>query len=616
MRIFPRVTPLRRFHLAALSVSSLFLMSSAASAVDVNSECAALYGTSFVASTGQVAASVPSVARPLKGVRQRDPNFGTCMYRATDHAVEPPTSYARNDYARRQAFNADNSMFIVYASGGGWHLYNANTLAYIKQLSFTGINEPQWDAKDPKSLYFLPNKGGMTMSKLNVDTNTSTVVANFTGRLPWSGMARAYTAGEGSPSADSRYWCFMAENSSGGILGVFTYDLHTNTILGSKTLTSKPNHVSMSPTGRWCVVAGTTAYSRDFKSSKTLLSGSQHNDLALGADGQDYYVFVNQAVDGYVTMKSIDTGISTKLIPTWIDGSTTSGHLSGKAFSRPGWILYSSFNHSGTSEKWLHERVVAVEMKSNPKIINVAHHHEYYNGYWTQPHATVSRDFSRVVFNSNWGSTSDLDVDTYLARLPDNLFGGTVTPPPPAADTVAPTVTASTSVTSTTVGLGASASDNVGVSSVDFMVDGVLQGNDTSSPYSLAIASSKLANGNHSLVAVAYDQAGNAGQSAPVPFSVSTTVTASDTVAPTVSASVSVRKGGIMMKAAASDNVGVTKVEFWVDGVIKATDTSAAYSADWNTSSWAPKSKHSLVAKAYDAAGNVRSSSAVSFTVR
>ena len=241
---------------------------------------------------------------------QRDPDFGTCVFRATDHAVEPPTSYARNDYARRQAFNADNTMFIVYASGGGWHLYNATTLAYIKQLSFTGGNEPQWDATDPKSLYFLPNKGGMTISKLNVDTNTSTVVANFTGRLPWSGAAFAWTAGEGSPSADGRYWCFMAENSSRGILGLFTYDLPTDTILGTKTLTTKPNHVSMSPSGRWCVVSGTTAYSRDFSTSKTLLSGSQHNDLALGADGDDYYVFVNQAVDGYVTMKNIDTGVA------------------------------------------------------------------------------------------------------------------------------------------------------------------------------------------------------------------------------------------------------------------------------------------------------------------
>ena len=62
-------------------------------------------------------------------------------------------------------------------------------------------------------------------------------------------------------------------------------------------------------------------------------------------------------------------------------------------------------------------------MKASPKIINVAHHHEYYNGYWTQPHASVSRDFSRVVFNSNWGTTSATDIDTYLARLPDNLLG-------------------------------------------------------------------------------------------------------------------------------------------------------------------------------------------------
>ena len=69
----------------------------------------------------------------------------------------------------------------------------------------------------------------------------------------------------------------------------------------------------------------------------------------------------------------------------------------------------------------------------------------------------------------------------------------------------------------------------------------------------------------------------------------------------------------ITMKASASDNVGVTKVEFYIDGVIKGYDTTSAYSLYWNTSSWWPGSTHTLVAKAYDKAGNVRSSAPVSF---
>lgn len=606
---------LRTFSLGWLVLFLIALAhSGGAAAVNVDSECAALYGSGFTPSTGYVTAGTSTKpARPLKGVVKRDSAFGTCVIRATDHAVEPPTNFARNDYARRQAFNADNTKFISYASGGGWHLYDANTLLWIKQLSgISGTAEPQWHPTDPNSLYYVGSGGGLRLNKLNIGTNTSTVAADFTGRL-WSGTARVWTRGEGSPSADGRYWCFLAETSANGILGVFTYDLQMGTIVGRKSLTTRPNHVSMSPSGRWCVISGTTAWNRTFTTSRTLLSGSQHNDLAIGANGNDHYVFVDYAGNGYLTMVDIDTGTRTAIMPTYIDGTTTSAHISGKAFSRPGWILLGTFNHSG-SEKYLHERVMAVEMKASPKIINLAHHYTYYNGYWTQPHASVSRNFTRLVFNSNWGSTSSMDVDEYMVRLPDNLFGGTTTT---TADTTAPKVTAAVTGTSGTITLAATASDNIGVKSVDFMVDGVLKGSDASSPFSLPLASGTLVNGSHSLVAIAYDAAANAGKSAAVAFSVdnTSTVGTTDTTAPKVTASVSVASGSITMKAVASDNVGVARVEFYIDGVIKGYDTTKAYSLYWNTSTWWPGSTHSLVAKAYDNAGNVRASSPLSFTI-
>lgn len=87
-------------------------------------------------------------------------------------------------------------------------------------------------------------------------------------------------------------------------------------------------------------------------------------------------------------------------------------------------------------------------------------------------------------------------------------------------DTTAPTVTASTSGTSGTITLSASASDDVGVAKVEFYVDGVLKGSDTSSPYSMTLDSTTLANGSHGLVAKAYDAANNIGTSSTVTFQV------------------------------------------------------------------------------------------------
>jgi len=81
--------------------------------------------------------------------------------------------------------------------------------------------------------------------------------------------------------------------------------------------------------------------------------------------------------------------------------------------------------------------------------------------------------------------------------------------------------------------------------------------------------------------------------------------------APIAGASVS---GTTSVTASASDNVGVTKVEFYLDGVLKSTDTTSPYSWSWDTTT-ATNGSHTLTSKAYDAALNVGTSAAVGVTV-
>jgi archaellum component FlaF (FlaF/FlaG flagellin family) len=314
-----------------------------------------------------------------------------------------------------------------------------------------------------------------------------------------------------------------------------------------------------------------------------------------------------QGNTGELYMLDIDTGAKTILFPTYIEGTATAYHISGKSFAKPGWVLMSTYARFG-AEKWLHERVMAVELKADPTIINIAHHRTKYNGYWTEPHASVNRDFSRVFFTSNWGSGSDTDVDAYMVRLPNNLFGAST----PVADAIAPSVEASTAGSNGTITLIANASDNVGVSEVEFLIDGVLVGSDATSPYTLAIDSTALASGAYTLSAVAYDAAGNAGVSPTVSFSVNN-VTA-DSTAPSVSASATGTSGTIAFSANASDNTGVTRVDFLVDGVAKGSDSSGPYTLSLDSTTLSNAS-HTLVAKAVDAAGNVGTSASVSFAV-
>jgi len=88
----------------------------------------------------------------------------------------------------------------------------------------------------------------------------------------------------------------------------------------------------------------------------------------------------------------------------------------------------------------------------------------------------------------------------------------------------------------------------------------------------------------------------------------------SDTIPPKVSISTPLNRAMIKrgtkvtITATASDNVGVTKVSFYVNNSLLSTDTLSPYSSTWNV----PNKRnvtYTLSAKAYDAAGNTAVSS-------
>lgn len=99
-------------------------------------------------------------------------------------------------------------------------------------------------------------------------------------------------------------------------------------------------------------------------------------------------------------------------------------------------------------------------------------------------------------------------------------------PSPPTPDTTAPTVSitapANNATASGTLNVAANASDNVGVTQVEFLVDGQSRNTDTSTPYSFALSTTTLGlpNGTHTLTARARDAAGNITTSTAVTINV------------------------------------------------------------------------------------------------
>jgi thermitase len=184
-------------------------------------------------------------------------------------------------------------------------------------------------------------------------------------------------------------------------------------------------------------------------------------------------------------------------------------------------------------------------------------------------------------------------------------------------DTTPPTVSISSPVTGATVTgtltVSGLATDNVGVVKVELWVDGTLNTSTTSPSYALNWNSASIPNAGHTLTVKAYDVAGNVGQ-ASVGVTVANIVVP-DTQPPTVAITNPVNgahvSGNVKINVSASDNVAVSQVSIYVDGVLKYTGTASPYTYAWNTQKVA-KGNHVITANAWDAAGNLGSASPIS----
>jgi len=230
-------------------------------------------------------------------------------------------------------------------------------------------------------------------------------------------------------------------------------------------------------------------------------------------------------------------------------------------------------------------------------------------GSGTQTRSFIA-GYPRVVGNQIgliW-TEGNTNFDVMTAALNTDTTG-------PAVSMTAPADGATVSGTAVTV--SAAASDNAGVTGVQFKLDGANLGAElTSSPYTMTWNASAAANGVHTLTAVARDAANNTATATAVTVTVN-----SDRTPPTVSltapsSGATVFSGtAVAVAATAADEVGVVGVQFLLDGSpLGAESTTPPYTATWDTAN-ASKSVHLLAARARDAANNQTMSAVVTVTV-
>ncbi len=362
--------------------------------------------------------------KPELGVSHADPVYGTQTQRLTS---AEGTRFDRNSYSRRQAENADGSLFFTYHGSAQYHVYSTSDAALVSTLRIHPDSEPQWHPSDPDLIRHLngPNAstGTLVLLETDVTTGTTTVIADLTEDLEEVLPEALYLTdrSEGSPSQDGIRYAWMAYDADERPVGLISYDLGTRQLLGTTNLPDSTDWVSASPTGEYVVASsesGTYVYEADLTNRRLLTEAIEHSDLALGADGRDRYVYIDfnssSATAGWLTSVDLDTLERTKLFDAY-DDANTSMHISGKGYEKPGWVIVSSYNCK-VEGAWTCNKVLAVELDGG-RILNLAHTYNCGEDYWSETQATVNRSFTRVYFNSDGGSCG-IDAEVYRLEVP------------------------------------------------------------------------------------------------------------------------------------------------------------------------------------------------------
>ena len=389
----------------------------------------------------------PDLPEPSPRVPFRDSVFGSCLVRVTDRtadlAPDDPSAGLKNEYSRVQSFNADGSLILVRSIEANWYLYDAVTLQPLGQLPL-GV-EPRWDAVNPDLLYYSEETRLMSYS---VGSREQNLVRDFAMDFPGQSLAAVWMRYEGSPSLDSRYWGFMAQDQDWLTAALLVYDRVADRVIATRDMRTMSaiereiDSVTISPRGDYYLAyhdnycepgqlgddahpCGLMVYDRYLANGRSLLRVVGHSDLALDAQGREVLVYQDIDTD-HISVLDLASGTVTPLWPIDFSHTPIGLHFSGNASrgDHLGWALVSTYSGGHpTDYTWMDDQIFAVELKPGGRVVRLAHTHslvdeDQEHDYWAEPHASVNPDFTRIVFTSNWGRSGTGEVDMFMMELP------------------------------------------------------------------------------------------------------------------------------------------------------------------------------------------------------
>jgi hypothetical protein len=401
----------------------------------------------------QVFAS-PNVPEPALLTPYTDPTFGTKIIRVSVPAAAGNVGNLMvPSYSPNQAFNADGTLLLLYSGNGFWHLLDGKTYAYKRKMDNVAFcydgtdSNARWDDNDPDKIWYTCLNRLTTYS---VASNSSTVYHVF-GTVGTQDATTKYVKMSDycNYSEGNRRVAFRIVDGGGRVLSIFSFDVSSKTVLASKDLFTElpipgaplnktPASACISPSGNYVYVEwntvkslvpdhwGTEVYDAatlTFQRRITTHDILQHSDVGYDASGDEVYIMQGNFFTSadYITYTSIrlrDGFVVKNKMPDGFYGNIPLGivnnwHVSMRALGLPGWALISTFAEPAQSTPDipgvavpLQAEIFALKLDGSGEVRRIAHVQTIRNDYFAEPHATVNRQFTKIVFGSNWRNTA------------------------------------------------------------------------------------------------------------------------------------------------------------------------------------------------------------------
>lgn len=390
---------------------------------------------------------------PKKGGSYLDSVLPTPVKRLTD-AIPAGYSNISIEYSTVCPWNADNSRFLGVSSDGHFIMYDSQGM-FINNLPapIVATSEPRW-SKDPTKLYYV---SGNALYRLSLSNGSAQVVHRFTG------FNNIYGQGESDLSEDGDHIVLSAGATTDTGLNrtIFIYEISTD--ISSQVIQwPRPfNNLYITPDNN-ILVGDETGVTMLSHIPNTNIAGWQwkvkqvaqtqaHQDVTRDANGDEVLIRTNAADNPPLTgcnngieMVRLKDGLRTCLLPIgWSPrggAASLSVHIS---CSDNGKILVSTEAPSNpTIDQWepYTNELILLDVKSTA-ITRLAHHRSQNidpnDHYIWQPKASISRDGTIGIFNSNWGQPLPGYADMYSLSVPKDPSPAPVPPSPPITNPLA-----------------------------------------------------------------------------------------------------------------------------------------------------------------------------------